>query len=47
MYKYTKKVTLKSGTAWKFVPPQDAIDSILYRKNVYEMAGTNLPFYSA
>ena len=27
--------------------PQDAFDSILYRKNVYEMAGTNLPFYSA
>ena len=27
--------------------PQDVFDSILYRKNVYEMAGTNLPFYSA
>ena len=27
--------------------PQDVIDGLIYRKNVYELAGTNLPFYSA
>jgi hypothetical protein len=27
--------------------PQDAFDSILYRKNIPEIIGTNLPFYSA
>jgi hypothetical protein len=27
--------------------PQDAIDSILYRKGIPEIIGTNLPFYSA
>lgn len=27
--------------------PQDIIDGMIYRKNLYELAGTNLPFYSA
>tara|TARA_R110002012_G_scaffold45248_1_gene120378 strand:+ start:356 stop:1453 length:1098 start_codon:yes stop_codon:yes gene_type:complete len=27
MYRYTKKVELASGTSWRFVPPQEAIDA--------------------
>jgi integrase len=37
MYKYTEKLKLKSGTAWKFKPPQDAIDAgIVVRKTFYD-----------
>lgn len=37
MYKYTEKIKLKSGPAWKFKPPQDAIDAgIVVRKTFYD-----------
>ena len=35
MYKYTKKVILKSGTVWKFLPPQDAIDSGVVKRQTF------------
>ena len=37
MYKYTEKIKLKSGPAWKFKPPQDAIDAgIVVRKTFHD-----------
>lgn len=35
MYKYTKKINLKTGTAWRFCPPQDAIDADVVRNQTF------------
>lgn len=36
MYKYTKKGNLKTGTVWRFTPPQDAIDAGVVRRQTFK-----------
>ena len=36
MYKYTKKGNLKTGTVWKFVPPQAAVDAGVVQRQTFK-----------
>ena len=36
MYRYTDKIKLKKSTSWRFVPPQDAIDAGVVKRQTFK-----------